>query len=114
MVEFMGAGMVEVFSFHIELDAITDAIGKALQVGDGGGAALEFFADAAQFINELSGFTDGEIGIVDLSHCLFQIIVDIGAAIGAEITFLIGIVLKISIEIDVVEFHDKFLQIYIM
>ena len=70
------------------------------------GTALELLADPAQLGDKLPGLADGEIGLGDLRHGSGQLLTHIHAAVTAEIAFLIGIVLELSIKIDSVEQHN--------
>ena len=79
-------------------------------MGNRRGSALKLLADAAQLGDELAGLADGEVGLGDLVHGLLQLGGDIGTAVLAEIALGVGIVLEISVEIDTVEHHNKFLH----
>jgi len=54
VVQLVGARMVQVFPFQVNLGSAQVA-GKAFAVVNRGGASLELLADAAQFIDELGG-----------------------------------------------------------
>ena len=108
VVELVGAGMVQVLTLSVELDASAQSVGQALEVGDRGGSALELLADTAQLGDELAALADRIVCLRDLSHRGFELVVDIDAAVLAEIAVFVGIVIKISIKIYVIDFHIVF------
>ena len=110
VVQLMGAGVVQVLPLDIQL-YIAQLVGKTLQMGNRGGPSLKLLADAAQFINELAGLADGEIGLRDLIHSGLQFGRDIGTAVSAETAVGVRIVLKVSVEFNAVVHHDDFLHI---
>ena len=65
MVELVGSGVVEIFALEVDL-AAAQLIGEALAVVDGGGAPLEFAANAAQLANKFGGVADSMVGVGDL------------------------------------------------
>ena len=108
VVQLVSAGVVQIFPLDIQLHP-AQLVGQTLQMGDGGGTALELLADAAQLGDELAGLADGEIGLGDLVHGPLQLGRHIGAAVFAKITVFIGIMLKIGFEINVIQFHKYIL-----
>ena len=110
VVEFVRAGVVQILALDIELNARADLVGEPCEVGDRRGSALKLLADAAKLADELAGFADGLVGFADLVHGGLQLGRGIGAAIVAEIALGVGIVLEISIKINIVKLHLMFLR----
>ena len=104
VVELMGTGVVQILPLDVELD-IAQGIGQPLQVGHRGGTALELSADAAQFMDELAGLADGEIGVGDLVHGHLELRGGVGTAIFAEIALFIRVVLEIGVKFHAVILH---------
>ena len=71
VVEFMSAGMVQVFALGVDLRAAAH-VGEVLEVRDRGRAALKMLAHIAQIANELGRFGNLLIGLVDGLEMWFQ------------------------------------------
>ena len=108
VVELMSAGVVEVLALGIKLN-IAEGVAESFKMGDGGGSALKFLADAAKLGDKLSGFADGEICLGYLVHSLLQLGVYERAAILAEEAVLIGIVFQIGFKINALIYHGNIL-----
>ena len=101
VVEFVGAGMVEILSLEIDLRPAQE-IGQVLAMVDRCGTALEILADAAELCNELRGLGDGIVSLCIFIKSLDQLgIFKIVAAIFSEISVLRGILLEIIVKITI-------------
>ena len=66
MIELMCAGMVQIFTFYIKLNARADLIGQSRKMGDGCRSALKLLADTAKLVDKLTGFADDLVCFADL------------------------------------------------
>ena len=108
VIELMRSGMVKVLALDVKLH-VANRGRKALEIGNGGRSALELAANLAKLTDKFTGFTDREICVCDLFHRILQIGRDIGTAVFAEKAVLIGVILKLGIEFNVIVFHSNFL-----
>ena len=94
MVDLVGAGVVEVLA--LEEDVAAELLAQVAAIVDGRGAALEVAADAPQLGDEVEGAADGVIGLRDLLHLLLEALRHVHAAVGAEVTVFVGIILEVG------------------
>jgi hypothetical protein len=105
MVEFVGSGVVEIFPFEVDLrpaDGLTESFGMV----DGSGAALVVPADAAQFVEEVVGFSQLQVGFGDSFELLDELGRQEGSSIFAKISLLVGLGFQILM------LHGSFLLLF--
>jgi hypothetical protein len=80
-------------------------------MGNGSGSALELATDAAQLAYKAGGLGDGKVSLGNLSHGLLKLGLDVAAAVLTKEAVIIGVLLEIGIEINIVVYHFNFLRI---
>ena len=101
MVELVGAGVVEVLAFEIDLGP-AQKVGQVLAVIDRCGTALEIPADAAELRNELGGLGDRVIALRVLIKGFDQLrILQVIPAVLPEISVVGRIFFEVIIKISV-------------
>ena len=109
MIELVCARVVQVLALDVELNARADAVRKSFKIGDRCRSALEFLAYLAELRDKLGGFTDGLISLCDLIHRNLKLGRNVRTAVFTEKAVLIGVILKVGIEFNVIVFHSNFL-----
>ena len=101
VVEFVGAGMVQVLPLQVDLGAAQE-VGQILAVVHRGGTSLEIPADAPKFRNELGRLSNGVVSLGILLEGLDQLrILQIVSAVFSEISLRGGMFLQIVVVIAV-------------
>ena len=102
MVELVRTGVVEVLTLDIQLNAVAQALGQTVQMGNRCRSALKVLADAAQLGDKFCRLADGLVGIADFDHRCFKLLRDVSSAVFSKIAVVGWVVFKVGIKINVV------------